>query len=676
MIIREYELHSIKGEGKSHTVREIEHLSNDTDAKLPNRSNIVQDYAICYLQKREIEHLSGQYKIKVDDLIDNYSLKISMSDDSLVYLKLDCISYTNQEQSRIQDRPSINLKFNIWVYNNYFNKLNNRIKTITLECTKNIRQLDTISLIPLESTRKKYLIPSNHLINQILRGTLISSTVLNISLKLRDGLIKVFNLQNPFSLYGDKHSDKPDVGRIGKLTKIKILHNSESTLIPSLAKCEFKLNFNIINLIVEGPDGSGKRRLLNQLVKYFNLPQIKINLYELSKNIDKLNSLNYLFNAVKDFSTKKICACTSVGMGGWASQLSSQAWSPRILVVLDNLEYLFPSGCDSKLVTIYLELMRSLYTYGSRYVIVGTTTNIHKVDKATLNTFLIKVNFDFFFKFSNKMRNIESINWSNIGGLEDVKAGLKECITCIYARPEALKRLNIAPTKGILLYGPPGGGKTLLAKAVATEFSAKFIPLSIPNLIQHEIGESEKTLAKIFDKAKLFGPSVIFIDEIECVFATRNSEGHSTNGLISQLALEFDNLKYSPGVIVLAATNYPSGIDRSLLRPGRFDKLYYIPLPDIEERKAILLTGFGRKIISGNVDLQSIAHETEHFSGADLRRLVDRATLYAYQRAKNIRREGESVKLRLKKEDFEEALKVVEPTIKSLDIDRLKAFLE
>ncbi|KXN70122.1 AAA-domain-containing protein [Conidiobolus coronatus NRRL 28638] len=279
------------------------------------------------------------------------------------------------------------------------------------------------------------------------------------------------------------------------------------------------------------------------------------------------------------------------------------------------------------------------------------------------------------------MRNIESINWSDIGGLEDVKAGLKECITCVYARPEALKRLNIAPTKGILLYGPPGGGKTLLAKAVATEFSAKFIPLSIPNLIQHEIGESEKTLAKIFDKAKLFRPSVIFIDEIECAFGTRNSGGDSTNGLISQLALEFDNLKYSPGVIVLAATNYPSGIDRSLLRPGRFDKLYYIPPPDIEERKAILLTGFERKIISDNVDLQSvdlqsIAHETEHFSGADLRRLMDRATLYAYQRAKIIRPEGQSVKLQLKKEDFEEALKVVEPTINSLDIDRLKAFLE
>ncbi|KAJ2098449.1 hypothetical protein GGI16_004275, partial [Coemansia sp. S142-1] len=180
-----------------------------------------------------------------------------------------------------------------------------------------------------------------------------------------------------------------------------------------------------------------------------------------------------------------------------------------------------------------------------------------------------------------------SVCWKDIGGLDHVIEELKEVIVWPLLYRDEFARLGIKPPRGVLLYGPPGTGKTMLARAAATEVSANFISVAIPDLIKGEVGESEKALAAIFENAAR-SPSIVFLDEIEAIFGSREQSGEVGKKLITQLFLEMDNIPEDASVVILAATNAPHLMDSSILRPGRLDKKIHIPRPDYSSRLDIL----------------------------------------------------------------------------------------
>ncbi|KAJ2518346.1 hypothetical protein H4217_003394 [Coemansia sp. RSA 1939] len=236
------------------------------------------------------------------------------------------------------------------------------------------------------------------------------------------------------------------------------------------------------------------------------------------------------------------------------------------------------------------------------------------------------------------------VTWKDIGGLEDVIKELHECVVWPVMNRERFLRLGIKPTRGILLYGPPGTGKTMLAKAIATEVSANFISVAIPDLIKGEFGESEKALAAIFENAKR-SPSILFLDEIEAIFGSRENAGQLGKKLISQLFLEMDNIPNDCRLVVLAATNAPDLIDDSIQRPGRLDKRIFIPPPSADGRLDILKRGVRHlSIEDSDCVLQDMANHP--MSGAEIKLLIRGACYVAI-------RDGREC---LKRSDFETAL--------------------
>jgi transitional endoplasmic reticulum ATPase len=248
-----------------------------------------------------------------------------------------------------------------------------------------------------------------------------------------------------------------------------------------------------------------------------------------------------------------------------------------------------------------------------------------------------------------------NVHWEEIGGLDEVKQKLKEMVEWPLKKPEKFKKMGIKPPKGIFLYGPPGCGKTLIAKAVATESGANFITIRGPEVFSKWVGESEKAVREIFRKARMAAPSIIFIDEIDSIASKRElSLGDSavTERVISQLLTEMDGIATLENVAVLAATNKPQLIDDALLRPGRFDYLLYVPKPDRKSRLEILKVHTAKMPLQ-KVNLEEISEKTEGFSGADLEALCREAGMNA------IRKNSDKVTA----EDFQEALQKIKPSI-------------
>ncbi|PIA17938.1 AAA ATPase, partial [Coemansia reversa NRRL 1564] len=208
---------------------------------------------------------------------------------------------------------------------------------------------------------------------------------------------------------------------------------------------------------------------------------------------------------------------------------------------------------------------------------------------------------------------------------------LKESIVWPLQYREQFKRLGIRAPRGVLLHGPPGTGKTMLAKAAATEVAANFIPVAIPDLIKGEVGESEKALAAVFETAKR-SPSILFLDEIEAIFGSREHAGETGKKLISQLFLEMDNIPENAHMVVLAATNEYRLIDPSILRPGRLDKIMHIPRPS-EQSRLDILQRLTRHLTLEDKEklLVWLAAEAE-LSGAEIKSLVRSACYSAIQR--------------------------------------------
>jgi len=230
---------------------------------------------------------------------------------------------------------------------------------------------------------------------------------------------------------------------------------------------------------------------------------------------------------------------------------------------------------------------------------------------------------------------VPRVTWDDVGGLAEVKRALRETVELPLTHPEAFKRLGIKPPKGVLLFGPPGTGKTLLAKAVANEAKANFMLAKGSDLLSKWYGESEQRIREFFAKARQVAPAIVFFDEVDALVPRRGmavGEPHVTERIVNQLLSELDGLEELRGVVILGATNRPDLIDPALLRPGRFDALVYVPIPDAEARREILTVHTKHMALADDVDLKELVRRTERFTGADLASLCMKAAQLALRK--------------------------------------------
>ena len=253
---------------------------------------------------------------------------------------------------------------------------------------------------------------------------------------------------------------------------------------------------------------------------------------------------------------------------------------------------------------------------------------------------------------------IPEVHWDEIGGLEDVKQKIREAVEWPLKYPHVYERLGIRAPRGILLYGPPGTGKTLLAKAVATESEANFIAVKGPEILSKWVGESEKAIREIFRKARQAAPCIIFFDEIDSIAPMRGlsiGESGVMERIVNQLLTEMDGLQRTKDVVVIGATNRPDILDPALLRPGRFDRIIYVPPPDEKARYEIFKIHTRKMPLADDVDLKELARRTEYYTGADIEAVCIEAALNAAREDINV------THVRMK--HFEEALKTVRPSL-------------
>lgn len=267
---------------------------------------------------------------------------------------------------------------------------------------------------------------------------------------------------------------------------------------------------------------------------------------------------------------------------------------------------------------------------------------------------------------------IPDVSWEDIGGLGDVKQELQEAVEWPLKYHTLFVHSDATPPKGILLYGPPGTGKTLMAKAAAHESEANFISIKGPELLSKWVGESEKGVREVFRKARQASPCIVFFDEIDAIAPTRGamgSDSHVTERVISQLLTELDGLEVLSDVIVIGATNRPDIIDAALLRPGRFDRLLYVPPPDKEARAQIFKIHTSKKPLADDVSIDTLANQTEGYTGADIAGLASAAVMLAlrnhiekYKDPKKADLAKGELKITMK--NFEEAMKKIRPLSK------------
>jgi transitional endoplasmic reticulum ATPase len=277
---------------------------------------------------------------------------------------------------------------------------------------------------------------------------------------------------------------------------------------------------------------------------------------------------------------------------------------------------------------------------------------------------------------------IPDVTWEDVGGLEEVKQELKEAVEWPLKYPVVFAQLQTKPPKGILLFGPPGTGKTMLAKAVANESECNFISVKGPELLSKWVGESEKGVREIFRKARQASPSIIFFDEVDALVPKRGTymgSSHVTESVVSQILTELDGLEELKNVTVIGATNRPDMLDPALMRPGRMERHIYVPPPDAESRKKIFAVYLrdAETLLADDVRIDDLIDKTEHYVGADIEALVREAKLAAMREfitmmaGKSPEEMGDAViNIRLTGKHFEEARKKVKG---SLDDEALEA---
>merc|ERR1712088_446158 len=289
-----------------------------------------------------------------------------------------------------------------------------------------------------------------------------------------------------------------------------------------------------------------------------------------------------------------------------------------------------------------------------------------------------------------------NVSWDDIGGLENVKKELQELVQYPVEHPEKFLKFGMMPSRGVLFYGPPGCGKTLLAKAIANECQANFISIKGPELLTMWFGESEANVRDIFDKARSAAPCVLFFDELDSIAKSRGGSSGDAGGaadrVINQILTEMDGMGSKKNVFIIGATNRPDIIDSAILRPGRLDQPIYIPLPDEGSRMSILKANLRKTPLSKSVDLSYLAKITKGFSGADLTEICQRACKLAIREniETEIRKEKEREKSggdmdidndddddsEVEKRHFEEAMKFARRSVSDQDIKKYEMFAQ
>ncbi|VAI08911.1 unnamed protein product [Triticum turgidum subsp. durum] len=278
---------------------------------------------------------------------------------------------------------------------------------------------------------------------------------------------------------------------------------------------------------------------------------------------------------------------------------------------------------------------------------------------------------------------------------ENVKRELQETVQYPVEHPEKFEKFGMSPSKGVLFYGPPGCGKTLLAKAIANECQANFISIKGPELLTMWFGESEANVREIFDKARGSAPCVLFFDELDSIATQRGSSSGDAGGaadrVLNQLLTEMDGMNAKKTVFIIGATNRPDIIDPALLRPGRLDQLIYIPLPDVESRHQIFKACLRKSPLAKDIDLSALAKYTQGFSGADITEICQRACKYAIR--ENIEKDIERERRRkdnpeameedevdevaeIRAAHFEESMKYARRSVSDADIRKYQAFAQ
>jgi len=265
---------------------------------------------------------------------------------------------------------------------------------------------------------------------------------------------------------------------------------------------------------------------------------------------------------------------------------------------------------------------------------------------------------------------VPNVKWTDIGGLAEVKEELQEAIEWPLKYPEIFAYMNTAPPKGVLLYGPPGTGKTMLAKAVANESEANFISIKGPEVLSKWVGESEKAVREVFRKARQASPTIIFFDELDSITPVRGTGfggSQVTERVISQILTELDGLEELKDVVVIGATNRIDIVDPALLRPGRFDRLLNVPVPDLDARKAILKIHLEKKPLAEDVKIDTLAEKTEGYSGADLAALANTTSMLVIKehitKSKTLEKAKETLKdLKISMKYFEKTLEKMKPS--------------
>jgi len=292
---------------------------------------------------------------------------------------------------------------------------------------------------------------------------------------------------------------------------------------------------------------------------------------------------------------------------------------------------------------------------------------------------------------------IPNVSWQDIGGLENVKRELQETVQYPVEHPEKFEKFGMQPSKGVLFYGPPGCGKTLLAKAIANECQANFISIKGPELLTMWFGESESNVREVFDKARQASPCVLFFDELDSIARSRGSSGSDGGGagdrVINQILTEIDGVGVRKNVFVIGATNRPDILDPAIMRPGRLDQLVYIPLPDRKSRIQIFKATLRKSPLSKEIDLKTLAKATNGFSGADITEICQRACKFAIRESiyKDIEIENEQRKIKdtvtdlntikdpvpeITKEHFLEAMKYARRSVSNNDIKKYEMFAQ
>jgi len=260
---------------------------------------------------------------------------------------------------------------------------------------------------------------------------------------------------------------------------------------------------------------------------------------------------------------------------------------------------------------------------------------------------------------------VPDVKWEDVGGLDDVKKRLMEAVEWPLEYPELFAKANTNPPKGILLYGLPGTGKTLVAKAVANESEVNFISIKGPELVSKFVGESERGIREVFRKAKQASPCILFFDELDSVVPRRSGGDttHVTERVISQFLSEMDGIEELKGVVVLGATNRLDIVDPAVLRPGRFDSLLELPIPDEKTRLEILEIHTKGKPLDKDVDLKDFVAQTETFTGADIESITRTASILAirgFLEKENSPIPKEKLKeFTIKKKHFDQAIKAI-----------------